>query len=182
MGGRHPGYYFKTETSDLVKSDIVCPKSYSNDSINIGRGGAVAELVSSDGIVLCGGRDKMNEVMDTCSKYNMREHMWEEHSQLLVPREEAASAVLAGQVQYYFLALIHFISPLLSVFLRCMSLVVLWMENMYEIVRNTVAMNGPMDQICPRVEHGKCIKKRAFFDSSLIDTLIVVQVLCSGFG
>ena len=97
MGGRHPGYYFKTETSDLVKSDIVCPKSYSNDSINIGRGGAVAELVASD-IVLCGGRDKMNEVMDTCSKYNMREHMWAEHSQLLVPREEAASAVLAGQV------------------------------------------------------------------------------------
>ena len=97
MGGRHPGYYFKTETSDLVKSDIICPKTNNNESINIGRGGAVAELVSPD-IVLCGGRDRMNQVMDTCSKYSIKDHMWEDHSQLLVPREEAASAVLAGQV------------------------------------------------------------------------------------
>ena len=99
MGGRHPGYYFKTETSDLVKSDIICPKTNNNESINIGRGGAVAELMSPD-IVLCGGRDRMNEVMDTCSKYNIKEHMWDDHSQLLVPREEAASAVLAGQVSH----------------------------------------------------------------------------------
>jgi len=97
MGGRHPGYYFKTETSDLVKSDIICPKTNNNESISIGRGGAVAELVSPD-IVLCGGRDRMNEVMDTCSKYNIKDHMWDDHSQLLVPREEAASAVLAGQM------------------------------------------------------------------------------------
>ncbi len=49
-------------------------------------------------VVLCGGRDKTNQVMDTCMSYSLSEDKWADHSVLLEDREESASVVVSGQV------------------------------------------------------------------------------------
>ena len=125
MGGRHPGYYFvaEQETTDFVripsaakrafasththvhatfvlqiKAAAVCPKAIPSNVTEVGRGAAVAEYFE-DEVVLCGGRDKANKVMDSCVAYSPMTDQWAEHSVLLEPREEAASVLVSGQVR-----------------------------------------------------------------------------------
>ena len=61
------------------------------------RGGAVSEAVAGS-ILMCGGRDTEGTIRDDCLAYNYTENLWAEHSNLLAPREEAASAVVDGKM------------------------------------------------------------------------------------
>ena len=49
------------------------------------------------------GRDTNNRVLNSCMGYQMDLDNWKSHSQLIDFREEAASVVVAGQVNNYFL-------------------------------------------------------------------------------
>lgn len=68
-----------------------------DNTTSIARGAAVAEYVGAE-ILLCGGRDKNNLVSKSCLGYHIMRNEWEEHSELIDLREEAASVVLSGQV------------------------------------------------------------------------------------
>ena len=64
---------------------------------SVGRGAAVSEYVGGE-VLLCGGRDNNNQVLDSCMGYNLAYDKWETRSLLAEPREEAASVVVAGEV------------------------------------------------------------------------------------
>ena len=64
---------------------------------SVGRGAAVSEYVGGE-VLLCGGRDNNNQILDSCMGYNLAYDKWESRSLLAEPREEAASVVVAGEV------------------------------------------------------------------------------------
>ena len=76
---------------------MVCPKPIASNITSVGRGAAVSEFVNGD-VLLCGGRDTNNRVLNTCMGYHMSSNNWESHSLLIDYREESASVVVAGQV------------------------------------------------------------------------------------
>jgi len=102
LGGRHPGFYFlaEDESLDLVKGGVVCPKPIASNVTSVGRGAAVSEFVNGD-VLLCGGRDTNNRVLNSCMGYQMDSDNWKSHSQLIDFREEAASVVVAGQMYIF---------------------------------------------------------------------------------
>jgi len=100
-GGRHPGQYFLNggESIDYLVNNDVCNTMVDPTELQLAtaRGGAVSEAVAGS-ILLCGGRDTEGTIRDDCLAYNYTENLWAEHSNLLAPREEAASAVVDGKM------------------------------------------------------------------------------------
>jgi len=100
-GGRHPGQYFLTggESVDFLVNNDVCNTMVDplDMQLAISRGGAVSDMVA-ELILLCGGRDTEGTIRDDCISYNYTTNSWSEHSTLLVPREEAACTVVAGNM------------------------------------------------------------------------------------
>eukprot|EP00095_Tigriopus_kingsejongensis_P005001 snap_masked-scaffold139_size317827-processed-gene-0.5 protein:Tk05001 transcript:snap_masked-scaffold139_size317827-processed-gene-0.5-mRNA-1 annotation:"kelch domain-containing protein" len=95
--GRHPGHYFlgsqEGESLDVVRHSTVCGEVIPGNSTEVGRAGAVSELVGKM-VVVCGGRDHNAQIRSDCLAYEPKSHEWTDHSALAQGREEAASVKL----------------------------------------------------------------------------------------
>jgi len=86
-------FFLQEQSLDVVRGGASCEKDVEPEEAAVGRAAAVSEYAQRK-VLLCGGRDYSQVVLDNCWAYNPRVNEWEEHSRLASgPREEAASAL-----------------------------------------------------------------------------------------